>query len=89
MHRKRLIISAPNDGFRLFCKFGKYGLKKREKDLCPPMFDEIYKWRKCNVIQGKIKNQSVYFDINGKAILKNKRHIAGADDNQSPYFFNG
>ena len=77
-----------NDGFRPFCKMGKYGLKNRKKDFCPPVFDEIYKWRNCNVIQGKIKNHSVYFDLNGKAILKNKRHIDGADDNQSPYFFN-
>lgn len=78
-----------SDGYRSFCKMGKYGLKKREKDFCPPVFDEICKWRKCNVIQGKINNFSIYFDLNGKAILKNKRYIDGADDNQSPYFFNG
>lgn len=65
---------------------GKFGLEFKNREILPPVYDEVYKWLGCNVIYTRIGTVPYYFNTQGKQILNKVRSITNAKDCIYPYY---
>lgn len=65
---------------------GKFGVLDKDKsEILPCVYDEVYRWEDCEVIQARKGLQHLYFDMSGNPILTKHRN-GPVDDWLSPYF---
>lgn len=59
-----------NDVFKKY-ENGKFGIiTKTGEEIIPCIYDDVYRWRDCDVISARIGNSHYYFDLKGLRILK-------------------
>lgn len=76
------------NGYIVICNdMLKYGLLSPDREeILPPEYDNLFKWKDCNVVAARKGDQVKYFNTAGKQILTCIRHIDGATDWLYPYY---
>ena len=69
-----------------YCVNGKFGCRYDGKEILPPIYDDIHKWDRCDVIYTRIGMDIRYFDMHGCEILKKRRAVGSGKDHLEPYY---
>ena len=66
-----------NDGYYIVYRYGRFGLEnKKRQTIIPCEYDNVFKWKKADVIQTRKKEDCRYFNLRGDEILTDRDSIA-------------